>query len=141
MWHPCLELARHAGRDRGAQEGTRDWGPAPQPAGDSAGQHIKQITLSSRRRHPCPSNDKMGSAPLEGLPLSGLDLVPGGRCAMMVLSASLFPRALEYFSSFSASVSCFLWRFTKEAGVFLYSPQQFFHSYQIKPVMIIANIC
>ena len=141
MWHPCLELGGHMGRDRGAQEGTGDWGLALKPASESAGQHVNRIALGARRRQRRPSNDKTGSAPLWGLHLFGLDQVPGSRCVMMVLSASLPPVHLNTFSSLFASVSCFLWHFTKEAGVFLYSPQQFFHSYQIKLVMIIANIC
>lgn len=65
-------------------------------------------------------------APSGGLLPFGLDQVPGVRYVTMVLSISLSPypkSLLEYFSFpfsffFLASLNCFIWHFTKEAGVF-----------------------
>lgn len=132
------EPGSHVGNGWGAQEGTRS-GLDLKPTKESAGQRINQTILGPWRRQRYPSHDKSGARGGAASIWPG----SGARWGMMVLSISLPPTPSLCLNTllFFIFLASFMWHFTKEQVFFLYSPQQFFHSYQIKLVTIIANIC
>lgn len=115
------------GSDWGAQRGL-GLGLARKPAHGPAGQHINQTILGSWKRQQHPSKQKMGSA----LRVAASSWTgSGARCQVrhggfVNISLPCLNTFFPFFKKFFASLSCFLWHFTKEAGVFFIFPTTVF---------------